>query len=79
MQFLTVYQANTNLGLFECDGQRGEEQSGRPGVRNKEELGSRKKEREKDVERDQSLLPCQYSQRASSPPPPHLTTGEMER
>lgn len=43
--------------------------SGRPGVRNKEELGSRKKEREKDVERDQSLLPCQYSQRASSTPP----------
>lgn len=25
VQFLTVYQANTNLGLFECDGQRGEE------------------------------------------------------
>lgn len=25
VQFLTVYRANTNLGLFECDGQRGEE------------------------------------------------------
>lgn len=54
-------------------------ESGRPGVRNKEELGSRKKEREKDVERDQSLLPCQYSQRASPPPPHHRRDGTMKR
>lgn len=51
--------------------------SGRPGVRNKEELGSRKKEKR---ERCTGIKAFSHvSIHSVHLLPPHLTTGEMER
>lgn len=77
VQFLTVYQANTNLGLFECDGQRGEEHrvGGQEwGTRKSWVAGKRERCREGSKPSPVSVFTaCIFSS------PPHLTTGEMER
>lgn len=79
VQFLTVYQANTNLGLFECDGQRGEEH--RVGG---QEWGTRKswvagKRKERKMWRGIKAFSHVSIHSVHLLFPPHLTTGEMER